>query len=446
MKQSVNIASRVTGRTPSAPVFRQAWLRRALIIAVIGYSALHLAYSVCRYNIVRGQGSGDVLRTFQELQEWRQTGVLDYTGILHPPFYYALLLPFSTLGFDALRYTLYAIQFPLYVAAIILLVRTMAVGQPAAAHYLIAAVLTVNFQPFLETLAMHKVEGFEFVLLCTAIAAFKRRQDVRAGVWTMLAANLKYLPAMLGVYFVIKREWRAVLGLLVGFLVCLAVTLPIFGARTVWSSLVHPAAILVTHRHEGTRPEASIEFQTLQGTVNRWFVGPNGMMQHFRTQGYPQVSQPRVAWAIGNVLRVVLLGFYCYVIRRRWRPHQRDEMWLRYVCEMSLTLVMIFMLAQASRVNYAVLLLPAFVMMGLMLYQHPERFGWAERLLFGAAYGCTAMLIPGGVLNRLPPHPVWGTYHSFAYLWFSVPFYGYLLLGLCAMRCHARLLREGSTR
>lgn len=418
---------------------RNIRMTQLLLLLVVGYSILHIVYSVCRYNIFLGQGSGDVLRTFTELQYWRENGVLDYSGILHPPLYYAVLLPLAAFGFDVLRYTLYLVQFPLFFMAIIMLVKASITGEVKPVHYLIAGVLTVNFQPFLETLAMHKVEGFEFMLICVAIAAFKQRRDKWAGIWTMLAANLKYLPALLAVYFVVKRQWQVVLGLLIGFLVCLMVTIPIFGARTVASSLVKPAAMLVTHDHEGTRPQASIEFQTLQGTVNRLFVGREVMLQHFRSQGYAKVSKPETAWAIGNSLRILLLIIYLIIIRRRWKSQQREQMWPRFMCEISLTLVMIFILAQASRLNYAILLLPGFVMMGLMLYEHRERFGRVEKILFILAYALAAMIIPGGLLNRLPAHPVWGTFHSFAYFWMSLPFYGYLLLGVTSVICHARL-------
>jgi hypothetical protein len=55
------------------------------------------------------------------------------------------------------------------------------------------------------------------------------------------------------------------------------------------------------------------------------------------------------------------------------------------------------------------------------------------------------MVIPGGLLNRLPlQHPVWGGRHSLAYLWFSLPFYGYLALAACGAWCHDQLRHETS--
>jgi len=225
---------------------------------------------------------------------------------------------------------------------------------------------------------------------------------------------------------------------------CLAVSAAaIMATGGTWSAVVtYPLALAFDHQHEGNRPEASIEFQTLSGTVNRWLVGPEGMVRHLQTQSYAAVSHPGLALALAAVLKLGLVGGYLYAMRRRWTARARETHWPVVLCELSLTLILIFVIAQASRVHYAILLLPAFVSAALLLARYPQVLGWPERLLFAVAYGLTAILIPGGLLNRLPPHPLWGPYHSFAYLWFSLPFYGDLLLGACLLRCRARLRRH----
>jgi len=259
----------------------------------------------------------------------------------------------------------------------------------------------------------------------------------------VLAANLKYLPGILGLYFLVKRERRVMVGMLAASIVVLAVSVvAMAGPMGGWAQVLrYPLALLADHQHEGNRPEASIEFQTLSGTVNRWLVGPDGMVRHFETQSYAAVSHPGVALTIAAVLKLGLVGLYLYAMRRRWTARARETHWPVVLCEISLTLTLIFIIAQASRVHYAVLLLPAFVSAALLLRRYPDLLGWPERVLFAAAYGLTAILIPGGVLNRLPPHPLWGSHHSFAYLWFSLPFYGELLLGVCLLMCRSRLLR-----
>lgn len=70
----------------------------------------------------------------------------------------------------------------------------------------------------------------------------------------------------------------------------------------------------------------------------------------------------------------------------------------------------------------------------LLLFHHPRVFQWKEKLLFVLAYGLTAMLIPGGLLNQLPPNPLF---------WISLSFYGYVLLGVCILLCYSRLQEHG---
>jgi hypothetical protein len=422
---------------------RTPWVK-LLIAALIGYSLAHVGYSVVRYNPLSSPYvSGDFRRVFEEMQRWRATGTLDQHEVLYPPLYYVLLLPLAHLEFTSVVHLLYFSQFLWYVLAVLLMAKIVAEGPaPSAMEYLLASLLTANFQPFLETVAMHKkVEGLEFFLICLAIYLFKQRRDVFAGAVVVFAANLKYLPGILVLYFLAKREVRAIAGMVIALAVCLAVSIvAVSGEQGEWATLVaYPAMLLLGRQHEGNRPEASIEFQTLSGTVNRWFVGPDGMMAHFKTQSYVPVSHPELAFGFAALLKLMFLAVYLFVVRRRSPPQVRQAQWPVALYEFSVTLVMAFVIAPASRVHYAILLLPAFVFTGLLLYRYQTVLGWPQRLLFGLSYALAAMLVPGGLLNRLPPHPLWGPYHSFAYLWFSLPFYGYLLLGGCVLWCRARL-------
>ncbi len=413
-----------------------------LMVLVICYSVTHLVFSIRQYNVFTHPVIGDFYRVFEEAGHLRETRVLDPRFVVHPPFYYLLLWPLTTLPFFSVARALYALQLALFPAAVILMVKAISDrASPSIMEYMIAGVLTVNFQPFLETLAMYKVEGIEWFLICLAIYLFRKQRDGWTGVILMIAANLKYLPGVLLAYFMLKREWRVLRGALIALAACMLFLLPFFGIEGLWTFFVkYPLALLFGHAHEGTRPEASVEFQTLQGTINRFFAGSEGMIRHVRTQEYVPVLRAGLAYAIGNLVKIPLVGGYLYyLIRRRWTLQQRQEHWQCYLIGISLTLIMPFIVSQCSRVHYAILLLPAFIVVGLLLYRHRAHFGWAAFLLFGLAYGLTGMLIPGGLLNRLPAHPQWGSDHSLIYLWFSLPFWGYILLGVSLLLCARRL-------
>ena len=132
--------------------------------------------------------------------------------------------------------------------------------------------------------------------------------------------------------------------------------------------------------------------------------------------------------------------YLAFILRRkRPGPSHRTEASELFLMEVSLTLLMIFVVAEGIKTHYGILLLPAFVFVGLILAEKWGFFHWTEKALFLAAYGLSAMLVPGGLLNLLPPHPLWGRQHASMYLFLSLPFYGYLLLGACILLCYHRL-------
>ena len=416
-------------------------LKKTLFLILLVYSVTHFGYSILRYNVFQGLSSGDFFRVYSEALEWKGSQQQSLQGAnIHPPFYFWILLTLEPLfgSVQRMAFFFYLLQFPLFVVAWLLLVKAVYNDQAAPwTAYGLAAALILNFQPFLETFAQHKVEGIEFFLVCLALHAFRKKRDFLCGALTLVAANLKYLPGFLLFYFLIKREWRVVAGAVAAGGALFVFLCMVFGVRPlVAASIQHPVDLLLAHKTEGNRAEASVEMQTLSGTVNRWFARPEPGYTFFRyikTENYMKVPHPSVAFGVAMALKLALLGLWISVIRKRWSVKLRGERWLLTLLEISLSLIMIFVVSQASRVHYAILLLPSFVIMGLLLVRHRNAFGLTVKLLFGCAYALTAMVIPGGLLNKLPPHPVWEQEYSNLYLWASLPFYGYLLLGACIL-------------
>ncbi len=431
-------------------------LKKILWALLLAYTALHLAFSVTQYSVFRGAASGDFNRVYQEAMEWKVS--LDSPAPsgtswhLHPPFYYALLLWVDALAGGQRRcaFIFYFLQFLFYPAAILCLTQAVWTGpsRPPWIAYGVTAALVVNSQPFLETLAQHKVEGIEFLLICFALRAFRRHRDLLCGGLLMAAANLKYLPALLLVHFGAKREWKVLLGSLLGAAVVLGAVFASFGPKILSSGFFGRAtALMLDHQHEGNRPEASVEMQTLSGTINRWFARPEprtSFFEYIRRGTYMPVPNPALALGLAKALKgLAVVGWLLFLLRGRWSRREREDRWPLHLLEATLSLVMILVISQASRVHYSILVLPGFVAVGLLLIQRRDSFSAVHVGLFGLAYGLTGMVIPGGALNKLPPHPVWGQQHSLMYLWWSLPFYGLLLLGFCALLMHHRLL-EGT--
>ena len=423
--------------------------RKVLWAAVALYSLFHLGYSLVRYSTI-GLVNEDLNR-YGNMVEWKSdaSGLLDTDAVLHPPFYYLFLLTLNRIfggGAQEIGYFFYFLQFLLFPLAIYFMVQA-ASERPRPVHYLLATILTVNFQPFLETLALHKVEGIEFFLICLAVYLFRKKRDSLAGTAVALATHMKYLPGILLVHFLWKRAWKVLLGagitmLIIGVLSCAA-----FGIKKVAATSVrHPLDMIFSQKYEGTRPEASVELQSLSGTINRWMaqpVPPMSFMDYIRRETYMPVAHPRRASLIALFLKLWLTGLWFLFFHKHRASHREGEPWPSSLLEFALSLVMIVVLVQSFRVHYGILLLPAFVWTGILLFEKWNLSRVQEKALFAAAYVLSAMLIPGGLLNRLPPHPVWGQEYSRHYLWLSLPFYGYLLLGLSILLFDLRLTPQG---
>ena len=427
-------------------------LKKILWGTLLVYTLFHLGYSVLRYNVFNGVSSGDFNRAYSEAKEWKQG--LDSgkpsLGVFHPPLYYLVLLRMDSLLGSRFPLTLffYFLQFLLFPAAIVLMVRSAWLGpEPAPwSAYGFAALLAANFQPFLETLAQHKVEGIEFFLIGLAIWALRKGADRLCGGLLAFAANLKYLPAILLVHFLIKREKRVLLGALAGGgIIALLLWTSLGGALFRSGSLRNTADLLLSEKYEGTRPEVSVEFQTLTGTVNRWLARPapgERFMKYIEVGSYMPVPRAGLAHGIAFGLQLAAGALWIFLLHRKWSRPGEPGQWIPRLQEISLSLVMIFLFSRCSRVHYAILLLPSFIWTGLLMVQRPDLFGQTGRMLFWVGYAAAGMIVPGGLLNHLPPHPVWGQWYSAMYLWYSVPFYGYLLLALSVIICHQRVIHS----
>lgn len=419
-------------------------LKRILWGAVVVYTALHLAYSVAQYSIFSGASSGDFNRVVQETMEWQQAGALSPDSmVLHPPLYYLFILGTkAVLGSrEGLAFFFYFTQFLLFPAAIAFMVHAVYGSFRAGwVPYLVASALVINFQPLLETLAQFKVEGIEFFLICLAVVWFQKGWHVGCGAVTLIAANLKYLPGILLVYFLVKRQWRVLRGGIYAGILVLAL-LAVAGVNSFDLLVRHPADLVLNpHKHAENSLVASVEMQTLTKAVYRWLAEtdpPETFAHRLRHGDYVPVERSKIplAIALASGLRLAAVAAYLFLI---WRPPARWELSL---LEISLSLVMIPMLIQASRVHYAILVLPAFVFAGLLLLREGSRYRLPEKLLFAGGYALTGMIIPGGLLNKLPPHPVWGQMHSWMYFWWSLPFYGIVLLGVSILWMRRRMLK-----
>lgn len=83
-----------------------------------------------------------------------------------------------------------------------------------------------------ETARFNQVSFFVLALVLASVAALEQHKPLRAGVWLGLATVLKLLPAVFGLWLLLKRQWAALAALLVTvLLVTLLPPLLVFGPR-----------------------------------------------------------------------------------------------------------------------------------------------------------------------------------------------------------------------
>ena len=418
--------------------------------AALLYTLAHFGYSIVAYNpITNSVSANDVRVTFLEAQHWRQTGdliLLGGTNVFYGLLYYGFLSLFSASSFDQILLPFYLSQFVLFPLAIACLVQAVAGKTVGWKETLLVVVLTLNFGPFLESFASCKVECLEFYLICLAFYGFLKGQNWLAGFGVVSGMLMKYLPGFLGIYFLLKRKWKTVLWCLVWGLILSGTLWEVFGGRIFRQiGIDHFWALVFSRKVETNELVALLEWQTLSGTINRLFAhieSPRTWNLVLKMAGTAPIDHARLVTGLALGFKLLFTGIYLSVIGRRWPPLDPKTRRVLYALEMSLTLLMIVVLLQAVRIHYAVILLPAFLTVALLLFQYRRFFGRAEKVLFFSAYALSAVLIPGGLLNRLPPSPVWGQSHARMYYWLSLPFYGYVLLFFCVALCHRKLRRR----
>ena len=428
-------------------------LRNGLLAVLVLYSLFHLGYSVARYNpFTNPSVSGDFDRALREAgevrREWREDRTLLGGGkgydVVHPLPYYVALWPFLDWGEEKAGKFFFAIQFLLFPLAILFLVWSVAGRSAAWADYVLAFALAANFQPFLETLSQHKVEGIEFFLLCGAILALARKRDLLGGALICTAAALKYLPAVLLFFLLVKRKYRALLGFLGAGIGILALLVIGFGMDHVRPLVAQQSARMMWDtRVQSNQQIGYIEFQSVNGAVNRLFSAPGAgrSFQEVLLIGTTNMVNPQIAYVVSLILKILLTAAALFFLwpKKGNRLGEGKEGGDLYLLELSVGLSMLVVFIQGVRLHYAVLLLPAYVLTGLILYRRRRQLRINEALLFLFSYLMGGIGIPAGMLQLLPENPLWGKLYLQAYRWYSFPLLGYLLLGGAAVLCHRRL-------
>ncbi len=286
------------------------------------------------------------------------TGCGTLNNLPHPPAFLLLIGPFTLLpiALGALLWDLGALA--AIAASLALIARELRLTLNAWWLGLLA-VLLIFWPPLLGTLLEAQISPV-LLLLCTLAWRWARAgRSVPAGIALGLAAAIRLFPGLAVLYFVVRRDWRAVLAAGAAFVVSEALALPLIGVHGYVDYLTKEA------------PATSAEWLINAHNVSAW--GLAGMVFAGNSLAGAVVSAPGLARGFAEVLLVVLVGGLLLATwARRARSFREDEgTFLAYLPAMLLA-------SPLTWTHYFVLLLLPIVVLG-------ARVGWLGTAQTGEA-------------------------------------------------------------
>jgi hypothetical protein len=227
------------------------------------------------------------------------------------------------------------------------------------------------------------------VLLLLTLAAWchVREKDATAGALLAVAAAIKIYPALFGLYFLVKRRWRAASALALTGICLFAVALIVFGAETVrvYVTEVLPRALA----GEGNDPYYA-GFNTPTVVLRRLFIEEPDLNPH------PALHAPLAFALLSPLVATLLVGSLFWFVAPAAVSDQRRRLeWGAFVtlllvlstssstyhfCALILaTTLIVDVLLQSGHTRAALLLVGLHALVSAPLYGHVPRepAGWS---------------------------------------------------------------------
>jgi hypothetical protein len=247
------------------------------------------------------------------------------------PYVYPMLLAFLLLPWLALPYGVAVLLwFALSVAALVLVLELTSDGEPRA----MAATVAVTFAAIQNTLLNGQVNFFVVLCCVLAIAAARKDRDAPAGAWLGAGIALKLMPALLGLFLLVRGRARAIaVGAAVAFV--LSILPAVMLGRDAWGAYAEYARefLLPTLRESPLARQDPLVF-SVPGVVHRWIAA----------------APPR--W-VDVSIALAVVGVVAATDIRRWRPAGHD------LAAGAAYLLAIVLVSPKSEVHHLAFVIPA---------------------------------------------------------------------------------------
>ena len=317
-------------------------------------------------------------------------------GLVTPwPYVYPMLLAFLLIPLVALPYTAAVLTwFAVSVAALAGIVWNTTDRTVVP----VTAALVPTFAIVQSTLLNGQVNLL--VVLCSvlAICAARERRDVAAGAWLGAGIALKMMPAVLGMYFLVRGRWAAILATGVAALVFSFGPAVMLGANGWTASIEYVSGyVLPMLRGSPLHRQDPLVF-SLSGIMHAWL-------------GTSAPGWINLACALAVVGAAAALDVW------RWRPRGQD------LAAGAGYMIAVVLVSSKSELHHLVFVIPAIGLGATWLAADPQRRrGWAAATfvvavvaialskLAGPAQGlviCVALFLLGAGLAGLTPSSAW---------------------------------------
>jgi hypothetical protein len=222
--------------------------------------------------------------------------------------------------------------------------------------------LPVVFTPTLMSLYLGQVNVLVFVLIALAYLAFVQRRPHISGGLLALSAWIKLWPIILIAYFLWKREWKVVLGAILGLLLIGMLTFAVVGAEQTTSFFTDRLPEIA----QGTQPDLDHLNQSIPGIFAKMFAPSSKYV-------LPLIQSPTLAQQGSRI--AVLLLMVTTIILCSWPIPLKDRE--QFSTEFTLVVIAAMLITGRLFESNLILLLPAYFFIAEQLQQDPST-GWSR--------------------------------------------------------------------
>lgn len=378
-----------------------------------------------------GQRRGDFWATFPapfvksynpELRE--KTIVKEWDEIAPPewgrgrwaygPIQHLITLPLTFLkSIKLVSFIWFTANFVFLVAALVLI---LAVFRESGIYVkALMAFMWMGYWPVYIALQEDVIEIFELFIVILGLYLLRKRRNISAGVSLGMAAMTKFLPLIFIIYFLIKKNFKALLAMVATILVIGIGAQFTLGWQN--SAMIHR---VISDIRENRYDATHFRSQTIPSVIERYFGTTDYSAQQIHC---PIVRDPVLA---GKVVRYTTAVFFLFLVLMLVKKRPDDFLPVEY------GLVSVFMILAPLHGQ------PYYLIFCLIGYSAALEFVCRQRYAFGACILVISYIL-SGILNQLfifdaLLFPAQGLDRYKLFYFLSFPAYGAMLLfGLLAI-------------